>query len=86
MIKSLSVMAGAALVAGLLVAVPGMSRDVEASTPAPGAKADRLDFRMTGPACSQRGWPYYEANCLRDASAPTRTVKSVRLVTTDRLR
>ena len=32
------------------------------------AKADRLDIRNYGPGCSERGWPYYEASCIRDAA------------------
>lgn len=86
MLKIVGMMAGAALIAALLVAVPGMSPEVEASTPNPAAKSDRFDFKPTGSACSQRGWPYFETSCLRDRAAPMREVKAVRLVSTDRLR
>src|SRR6202158_720338 len=47
------------------------------------AKGDRLDIRSYGPGCSERGWPYYEASCIR-GSANTQA-KPVRVVTTDRL-
>lgn len=86
MLKIASMTAGAALIAGLLVAFPGMSRHVEASTPLPAAKTDRLDLRTTGPACSQRGWPYFETSCLRNPAAPDREAKAARIVSIDRLR
>lgn len=65
--------------------VSGLTASVEASTPKMGVKADRLDYRPYGTACSQRGWPYFETDCLRNVTSPTRRAKSVRLVTTDRL-
>ena len=48
-------------------------------------KADRLDMR-TPNSCSQRAWPYYEADCLVDFDARWRgEPRKVRLVTTDRV-
>jgi hypothetical protein len=86
MIKlAIAAFAAAAILAGVAVVVPGVSDEVAASTPQPLAKGDRLDFRPVGPACSQRGWPHYEANCLRNLTAPTREVRQVRVVTVDRL-
>lgn len=58
---------------------------VEARTPPAIVKGDRLDIRTYGPACSQRGWPYFEANCLRNTQTPTRQIRQVRIVSTDRL-
>jgi hypothetical protein len=87
---------GAALLcAGLMTMLP--TPDVAAGTPtlhstgAPGessieqptGKADRLDVRAPGSGCSQRAWPYYEADCLdaRWRGEP----RKVRLVTIDRV-
>jgi hypothetical protein len=82
--KLVAAIAVAALLAGAAVVVPGLTAKVEAS-PNVGVKGDRLDYHPTGTACSQRGWPYFEADCLRNLTSPMRQVKSVRLVTTDRL-
>ncbi len=83
--KLFAAIAVAAILAGAAVVVPGLTAKVEASTPKMGVKGDRLDYRPTGSACSQRGWPYFETDCLRNVSSPTRQAKAVRLVTTDRL-
>ena len=86
MIKlAIAAIAAAAILAGVAVVVPGVSDEVSASTPQPLAKGDRLDLRPTGAACSQRGWPHYETNCLRNPTSPTRQAKVVRVVTVDRL-
>ena len=86
MYKIFAAIAVSAMVAGVIVMVPDLTvSKVEASTPKAGAKGDRLDYRPTGTECSQRGWPYFEIECLRNTTTPTRDVKSVRLVTTDRL-
>jgi hypothetical protein len=82
---AIAAFAAAAILAGVAVVVPGVSDEVAASTPQPLAKGDRLDFRPVGAACSQRGWPHYESNCLRNLNAPTRQAKQVRVVTVDRL-
>ena len=81
----IAAIAAAAMLAGVAVVVPGVSDEVAASTPRPLAKSDRLDVRPVGAACSERGWPYYETNCLRNLTTPTRQVKQVRVVTVDRL-
>jgi hypothetical protein len=84
MFKILAAIAAAAIVAGAAMVVPGLTARVEAS-PKLGVKGDRLDYRATGTACSQRGWPYFETDCLRNMNGATRQTKVVRLVTTDRL-
>lgn len=84
MLKVLSVIAGALLLAGTIVVLPGLSPAVEASTPAPIKKADRLDYRPLGPSCSQQAWPYFETTCMRDRSQNAGRAKTVRVVTTDR--
>lgn len=81
--KTLSAVIAAALGAALVVALPGFSPEVEARTPPPVVKSDRLDI---GPAadCSQQAWPYYQADCLRDRNRPNGQARTVRVVTTDR--
>ncbi len=69
------VVLGAALLAAMIVALPGASPTVEAGVAAP--KGDRLDITLRMANCLHRGWPYDQA-C---SNGPTR---SVRLVTTDR--
>lgn len=78
-------MSAAVILGGVAVMVPGVSDEVAASTPKALAKGDRLDLRPVGAACSQRGWPHYEAGCLRNLTSPTRQAKPVRVVTVDRL-
>lgn len=84
MLKALSMLAAAALGAALVIVLPGISPDADASTPAPVAKSDRLDVRPLGTTCSQQAWPYYETKCLRDRTMPGGQAKTVRVVTTDR--
>jgi hypothetical protein len=81
MIKALSAIAVAALVAAALTVLPGFAPQVEASVPQALAKADRLDIH--GPNCSQQAWPNFEASCLR-AVGTKMLVRQARLVTADR--
>jgi hypothetical protein len=83
MIKALSAIAVAAFVAAALTILPGFAPQVEASTPQPLAKADRLDVHPVGRNCSQQAWPNLEASCLRAAVTKT-SVREARLVTADR--
>ena len=75
---------GAAVAAGLIVAVLGGSPQVQASSP--GNTSDRADLRSRGASCSQNPWPYYEPGCLRDARKPFGQADRVRLVSADGLR
>jgi len=87
MIKALSAIAFAALIATALTILPGFAPTVEASVPQALAKADRLDIRPVGKDCSQQAWPNFEASCLRVAgSKPTAKsmIREARLVTADR--
>jgi hypothetical protein len=81
--KTLSAVAAAAFGAAVVLALPGFSPEVEARTPAPLVKSDRLDIRP-GADCSQQAWPYYQADCLRDRNGPNGPARTVRVVTTDR--
>ena len=53
MIKALSAITFAALIATALTILPGFAPTVEASVPQALAKADRLDIRTVGKDCSQ---------------------------------
>jgi hypothetical protein len=81
MIKAFSAIAIAAFIAAALTVLPGFAPQVEASVPAPLAKADRLDIRSGG--CAQQSWPNIEAACLRVAGSKV-LVREARLVTAER--
>jgi hypothetical protein len=83
MIKALSAIAVAASIAAALTVLPGFAPQVEASTPQPLAKADRLDVHSVGRECSERAWPNFEASCLRTVGGKTE-VHQARFVTADR--
>ena len=87
MIKALSAIAFAALIATALTILPGFAPTVEASVPQALAKGDRLDIRPVGKECSQQAWPNFEASCLRAAGAKATAkpaIREARLVTADR--
>jgi hypothetical protein len=74
----------ASFAAGLAVTAPGATPQVEAHTYS--IKGERLEpVRSYGTSCSERGWPYFETSCLRDANAPTHAARAVRMVGTDRV-
>lgn len=83
--RVLSAVAAAAFGAAVMMALPGFSPAVEAGTTDPMVKTDRLDYRPLGTECTERAWPYYGANCLRDSTQAAGQARTVRLVTTDRL-
>jgi len=82
--KTIWAIAAAALVAGALSFFPGPGA-VEARTPAPVVKGDRLDMRPLGPACSPQAWPYFETSCLRDRGQSGGRARTARIVTTDQV-
>lgn len=82
--KALSAIAAAAFGAAVVLALPGFSPEVEARTPAPVVKTDRIDIQpAAAPTCSQQAWPYYDASCLRGTGTNGQP-RTVRVVTTDR--
>ena len=83
MIKLGAAVLVASFLAGLAVTAPGLSPQVEAHTYA--IKGERMEIRNIGPACSERGWPYFETSCLRDTNSPTQAARTVRMVGTDRV-
>ena len=56
----------------------------DARAPRMGVKGDRLDLRPLGSTCSQRGWPYYENECLRDRLKPGGQPDGVRRIGANR--
>lgn len=84
MIKTLSALAAAAIVAAAIAVMPGFATQVDASVPAASKKADRLDLRPVGTKCSQKAWPYFENGCLRNAGNRTMPQTQVRIVSVDR--
>jgi hypothetical protein len=82
MMKSTYVIA-ALLIAAAIVTLLSLSPQVEAYSPVPGAKADRLDARPDS-MCARQEWPYYETGCLRDAKYLDGKARAVRTVSTDR--
>jgi hypothetical protein len=82
--KAISAIVAAAFGAALMLALPGFSPEVEARTPPPVVKSDRLDIQPAAPTCSQQAWPYYAADCLR-SDRPSSQPRTVRVVTTDRI-
>ena len=83
MIKAISAITFAALIATALTILPGFAPTVEASVPQALAKSDRLDIRNVGKDCSQQAWPNFEASCLRAAGSKS-MIREARLVTSDR--
>lgn len=84
MVKTVTFIAAAALVAGAISVFPGASQDADASTPVPVTKGDRLD-RPAATACTQQAWPHIGADCLKDPSRNGGRAKHVRTVSTDRM-
>lgn len=84
MLKTLSAVAAAAIVAAAIAVMPGFATQVDASVPVAGKKADRLDIRPIGTECSQKAWPYFENGCLRNAGNRTMPRQQVRIVSAER--
>jgi hypothetical protein len=84
MIKTLSAIAAAAVIAFAIAVMPGFATQVDASTPTVSAKSDRLDIGAIGKDCSQKAWPYFENSCLRNAGGTTMPKQQVRVVSVER--
>jgi hypothetical protein len=82
MIKALSAVVIAAVVAGGLTLLPAFTPQVEASVPQVLAKSDRLDIH---PGCAQQSWPNLDPSCLRTAGNDG-SVRQVRVVSVDHVR
>ena len=86
MLKVIYSIGAAAIVAGTFVATLSLTDAVQAHGSNPAMRTDRADLRPIGENCSQHAWPYYESACLRDARNPFGVARTVRLVSTDRVR
>jgi hypothetical protein len=86
MLKTTYAIAAAAVIAAGFVTFPSLSPQVEARAVVQGAKTDRADTRPLANACSERGWPYFEAACLRDTRNPYGEARAVRFASPDYLR
>jgi len=82
MIKALSAVAIAALIAGAITLLPSFAPQVEAGVVEPTVKADRLPGRTLSPACAEQNWPNIDASCLRRGDA--KAIQPARLVTGNR--
>ena len=102
--KVIGAITAAAISAAVVMALPGFSPELQASTGNPGqvlktdlglvvffqaadftsqsvpSKADRIDYRPLGTACSQNAWPYFEASCLRDRNQAMGEARAVRMI------
>jgi hypothetical protein len=81
MIKALSAVAAAAIVAAGLTVLPAFTPQVEASVPQALAKGDRLDIHR---GCAQQSWPNFDASCLR--TADKEAVQQARVVSVNHIR
>jgi hypothetical protein len=73
-----------ATVIAAVVAFAAPSTEVKASTPV-GAESGSLPAQKLGPACSEKAWPYYDNECVRDYRQATGQATKVRFVSVDRL-
>lgn len=83
MLKTFYAIVAAAVIAAAFVAFPSLSPQVEARSVIQGAKADRADTRPLANQCSQHGWPYFEAACLRDTRNGFGEARPARLISSD---
>jgi hypothetical protein len=87
MMKIYGLIAAAALLAGAVVAAPGLvsasaRHDLNTQTTL-SAKGDRLDI-ATRVSCRQQNWPYLDRSCVADHRTESGSGRKVRVVTTDR--
>lgn len=82
MLKTVSAIAAAAALAAAAMLLPSVTPQAVAVAPIPAAKSDLADIPA---ACERQGWPYYDANCLRDESRNAGRVPQVRMITPDRV-
>jgi hypothetical protein len=85
MLRPITAIVSAALIATIITVLPEWSRNVEASAREPVIKGDRLDVRSPRSSC-EKSWPYYESHCLRDLRQPSSQPREVRFVSAVALR
>jgi hypothetical protein len=87
MMKIYTLIAAGALLAGAIVATPGLvsasSRHDLTTQTTTSAKGDRLDIgaRLS---CKQQSWPYLDRSCVSDPRTESGSARKVRIVTADR--
>jgi hypothetical protein len=84
-IASVGAIATATLVGGvtvLLSGVPAVKAEpqITAATYQALAKGDRLPVAAKGTACSELGWPNFEAACQLDMRRPAGELRAVRVI------
>jgi hypothetical protein len=83
--RSVSAIALAALLAGGATVLPNFSGE-GCQRADPQRQGRPADIRAIGTQCSDRAWPYFEANCLRDKRvALGKAAQTARIVTADRV-
>jgi len=83
MIKAVSAIAIAALVAAALALLPGFAPEIKASLSHALDMGNWLDIRLVTTDWSQQTWPNFEPACLKVAGSNS-PIKQARLVTADR--
>lgn len=64
-----------------LVAAPAATAEAQDNvTYVTRGKSDRLAAPLKGAACSERGWPHYEQQCLFDRTRPNNEAGSIRVI------
>ncbi len=82
--RTVSAIAAAAAVAGLMMILPGASEQVSASAPLNAGKGDRVDIRVTAAECTLQTWPNIDAACVKDRRQPMSQARQVRVINLDR--
>jgi exosome complex RNA-binding protein Rrp42 (RNase PH superfamily) len=84
-LKASANLVAASAIAGLLVFLtaeaPKASADVTGAQVQRAAKSERVPASVKGTACSARGWPHFEQNCLFDDRTSADDVRTVRVIT-----
>jgi hypothetical protein len=84
-IASAGAIAAATLVGGLTVLLSGVPAvkaepQIKAAASQARAKGERLPVVAKGAACSELGWPNYEATCQFDLRRPAGEFRAVRVI------
>lgn len=82
MLKAVSALVAAAVLAAAAILFPVMTPEVAASAHDPAVKNARADQAVS---CETQGWPYYDAACLHDGRRNAGRVPRVRMISTDRV-
>lgn len=78
MLKSVITMAGAAVIAGLIVFLT--SAPPKANAAGVSAEPGELASTVKGAPCSTHGWPNFEPSCQFDFRKPAHEARAVRVI------